>query len=196
MRSIAISVVAVLFVGSLLGLLLDQIHVRGGALSYANPWLAGQAWWVGPQFGIAFALLAAAALHLQLRLDRRGMARPGFGPGALLVAVAWFVAAYITSAVAWDQPWLVTVLLAGAMVLRAAAEPIDRVTWAVAVVIAVAGTGWEAWLSSLDGTFAYAETAGLPAPPWLPLLYVHGAPLVRAFMVLVMPRPRQRTDQA
>ena len=43
------------------GALCDQIHVQSGVLAYRKPRLARQAWWVGPQFGVAAIGMVDAA---------------------------------------------------------------------------------------------------------------------------------------
>lgn len=161
---------------------LDQIHVVGGALSYADPWLLEQAWWVGPQFGLAFAGLAMFALEMQLRFGDPA-AEPTPTPRVLL-QVGLFLAAYLVTGALHERPWVVTGVLAAALVVRLVAVRPDAASVLTMALLAVAGTLYEGTLSSVPGTFDYTTVVlGLPVPIWLPLLYAHGAPLLRSFMV-------------
>ena len=174
------SILLVLFVGTVVGPLLDQIHVQSGALDYEHPWLWGQAWWVGPQFGVAFAFLAATAVAVQHHLGTR---EPDMVPTARIVQqFAWFLAAYAATGLLWREPLLLALLLVAALAVRVATVRPDRPAIRTIMLLAVVGTAYEATLSAIPGTFGYADTSGLPVPVWLPLLYAHGAPLLRTFM--------------
>jgi len=172
-------ITAVFLASCIIGPALDQIHVIGGALSYAHPWLFGQAWWVGPQFGLAFAGICAASLLVQHHFGTRNpepthTARVG-------QQAAWFVAAYLTTGILWEHPWLVAALLAAGLLVRLASVRPDAASVRTILVLALAGTAYEALVASLPGTFDYTLTGGAPVPVWLPLLYAHGAPLLRTF---------------
>jgi hypothetical protein len=179
MQHPGLAFVALVFAAScVVGPMLDQIHVVSGALAYADPWLLGQAWWVAPQFGIAFALVAACSLLLARRPD----ARREVPASAVLVGqqVAWLRGAYLATGALWREPLLLAALLLGALAVRYVADRPDAMTIRITLLLALAGTAWEALLSSQPGTFDYAPTdIDTPAPIWLPLLYAHGAPLVR-----------------
>ena len=173
-------VLLVFVLGTVAGPLLDQIHVQSGALSYEHPWLWDQAWWVGPQFGLAFAFLAGTAVTVQHHLGSR---EPEMVPVARMAQqFAWFVAAYAATGLLWREPALLTVVLLGGLALRLASVRPDVPAVRTIVLLALVGTAYEATLSSIPGTFGYAETSGLPVPLWLPLLYAHGAPILRSFM--------------
>lgn len=172
-------IIGIFALSCVIGPLLDQIHVIGGALSYAHPWLLGQAWWVGPQFGLAFAGICAVALATQHWLGTRTpeptrTARIG-------QQVVWFVGAYLTTGALWDRPWLVAALLTIGLAIRFASVRPDVATVRTILLLALAGTAYEALVSSIPGTFDYSLTGAGPVPVWLPLLYAHGAPLLRTF---------------
>jgi hypothetical protein len=164
----------------LVGPALDQIHVVSGALTYAHPWFLDQAWWVGPQFGLAFAGVAALTLVIQhwFGADDPPVTRPVRAGQQL----AWLLAAYGATGLFWREPWLLTAGLLVGLLVRVAYERPDVATMRLIVVLALAGASYEALLSSVPGTFSYTVTNGAPVPPWLPLLYAHAAPLVRTFM--------------
>jgi hypothetical protein len=179
-RRALLIVVLVFAVSCVVGPALDQIHVVSGTLSYATPWLLGQAWWVGPQFGLAFAGLAAATLVVQQRFGTHHP--PVTGPVRAGQQLAWLLAAYLATGLFWREPLLLAAGLIVALFVRVAYERPDMASVRMIVLLALAGTAYEAALSSIPGTFHYTDPAGAPVPPWLPLLYAHAAPLVRTFM--------------
>jgi hypothetical protein len=155
--------------GLVLGPALDQIHVQTHALAYAHPWWLDQAWWVGPQFAVAFVAITIGVLAI----DRPGGPPPG--PVWIGSATALFVLAYAITGVGHRHEWLVfAVLLAGlAARMFAARHAPDPTLPRAAVMLAIGGSGYEALLSSLDGTFHYTVASLGPIPVWLPLLYMH-----------------------
>ncbi|MEO6866628.1 MAG: hypothetical protein ABI200_01250 [Gaiellales bacterium] len=180
MRPVLLVFLIVFLVSCIVGPMLDQIHVITGALSYAHPWLFDQAWWVGPQFGLAFASIAVSTLLIQLRF---GTPAPELeSTSTIAVQFVWFIAAYLTTGILHTKPVLVLALLAGALVIRTLIERPDVATIRIFVALALLGTAYEAIVSALPETFSYAQGGIFTAPIWLPLLYAHGAPLVRSFM--------------
>lgn len=169
----------VFLLGLFVGPLLDQIHVQAGVLSYEDPWLFGQAWWVGPQFGLAFAGLAAFAVAVQHNFGTR--APEPVSHARIGRQLVWFVAAYALTGLLWREPELLAIVLIAALGVRLISVRPDAPAVLTMVLLALAGTAYEATLSSLPGTFGYAETGAFPVPVWLPLLYAHGAPLLRSF---------------
>lgn len=179
MRHRILLILGVFAASCIVGPALDQIHVVGGALAYSDPWLLGQAWWVGPQFGLAFALICAVSLAVQHHLGNR---QPEPTPAPRIVQqLAWFLAAYLTTGILWERPWLLAGLLAIGLAIRVVSVRPDAAAVRTITLLALAGTAYEATLSSIPGTFDYTLTGQLPFPIWLPLLYAHGAPLLRTF---------------
>lgn len=166
--------------GLVAGPLLDQIHVQSGALTYEHPWRFDQAWWVGPQFALAFAGLAAFAVAVQHHF---GSTVPEPVPyTSVALQLAWFVAAYAVTGMLWREPELLAVVLIAALGMRLVSVRPDVPTVRTIVILALVGTAYEATLSSIPGTFGYTDPEWVPVPIWLPLLYAHGAPLLRSFM--------------
>lgn len=180
MRHRILLILGVSLASCVIGPALDQIHVVSGALWYAHPWLFGQAWWVFPQFGLAFAFICAVSLAVQ---HAYGTRTPTPTPAPRIAQqAAWFVAAYLTTGLLWEHPWTTTVLLAAGLAIRLVSVRPDAAAVRTIALLALAGTAYEAALSSIPGTFSYAlHGASLPVPVWLPLLYAHGAPLLRTF---------------
>jgi hypothetical protein len=150
----------------------DQIHVHAGVLSYSHPAFAGQAWWVPLQFALATLAICAGAWPFGVRLPEpsgRDLAR----------AAAWFVGAYAASAAFQRWPIALAVVYAVTWLIRVGLAPRSATVALYSLLLAAAGTGAEAAISS-TGAFAYARPDALLVPIWLPGLYLHGAPLALA----------------
>lgn len=171
---------ALFVVGSVGGAVCDQIHVQAGVLRYAHPSWLDQAWWVGPQFGLAAIAIVAMA---------RPFAPPTpTGPTASVVGphAAWFIAAYGASGLFHAHPGALATVYALAWVARLLPRPDgrlgrrdagDRVRAAgFAVLLALVGCAYEGTLSA-TGAFRYLHPDLYHVPVWLPGLYLHGAPL-------------------
>ena len=152
--------------GSIGGALLDQIHVRGGVLSYPKPDLARQPWWVAPQFGVGALLVDASA---------RPMARRA-APRSLAPDAAWFFASYLASGAFRRWPRMLAFAFLVTWMARVRREPVLA---GYSVALAAAGTAYESWWSS-TGAFSYSSPDVAGVPLWLPGLYLHGAPLALA----------------
>lgn len=156
--------------GSVGGALCDQIHVRGGVLRYRTPRVFGQAWWVAPQFGVAMLAVLRAARVAGGR-DRR---RPS--PRAYVVGAAWFLGAYLASAVFRRSPRALAGVLVALWFGRMARSPDRARVVPYSLLLALVGTAYESvWSSTGSFTYTQPDVAGVPL--WLPALYLHGAPL-------------------
>lgn len=160
--------VAVFAAGGLLCTLLDQLHVRTETLSYAHPDIAGQPWWVLPQFGVAsIAVVAGAAL---MTSKSGGVTRtPSWR--RLLASVAAFAGTYAASSYVNGYATLFVAASIGAWIALLAVRGDIKEALPVCVALAVGGPVYEGTLSS-TGAFAYhqADLAGVPL--WLPVLYL------------------------
>jgi hypothetical protein len=167
----------ILFVaGGLGGALCDQIHVRSGVLSYPDPVLAGQSWWVAPQFGLAVPVMLLAARRFAEAARR---ARSGAVRRELVTGGAWFLAAYGASGLWHGHPALLAAGYGVAWLARLAGRP-DRVPLAAwSILLALGGTFYEGTLAA-TGAFHYGRPDLYHVPIWLPGIYLHGAPLALA----------------
>ncbi len=163
----------VFVVGAVLGTLLDQLHVRGGVLSYPRPLLLGQAAWVPLLFGVAAVSLGV--LHRSLRralrgpmeLSTRGLVRDG----------GLFVIAYATSGFARVSSFALLSLFVLAYAVRVVVlrEPRHRILHALAC--AAIGIVAESVLVTV-GAFRHHVVDVWLVPFWLPGLYMHAAPFL------------------
>lgn len=153
--------------------LCDQIHVHTGVLFYDGPGLAGQAWWVPLEFGVASLAIYAIAWPVTSRLREPSN-------GALASALAWFFAAYVASGVFRGHPLALSAGYGLTWLARLAGRGDDAFRVATSsLVLAVAGVVVEGAVSA-TGAFRYANPDYLLVPMWLPGLYLHGAPLALA----------------
>jgi hypothetical protein len=169
---------AAALVGLVLGPTLDQIHVQTGTLSYAHPTWLEQAWWVAPQFAIAFAVIAAASLGI-LAQERSA---PTPSPGRVAWCIVAFVGAYAVTGLGHEHESLVLVALAAGLLARLVLERPDRAAANAISGLIVGGTAYEWALTSIPGTFDYAVASLGTVPSWLPLLYAHGGFAVVALL--------------
>ncbi len=173
MKWTAQSLVVAFVAGGIGGALCDQIHVQSSTLWYPHPWIAGQAWWVGPQFGIAVIAILTGATAFAQRM-RRTPATMDFVTGG-----AWFLGAYAASAVFGGHPAALLAIYLATFAARLAVNP-DRVpVLGFSLLLAIGGTLYEGTLSSLHG-FYYAHPDVYHVGMWLPGIYLHGAPLALA----------------
>ncbi len=162
----------------------DAFHVRTHTLSYPNPFLFGQAWWVFPGFLLVFLLmgylyvLAIGGLFIGMQARHsasRGSARE------MIEAAAAFIFVYFLSGYGNYDPALLSVIFYMAFLLRWLFS-YDR-AWLllIAVVMAVGGMLAEGAMSAL-GLVAYRHADVFNVPLWLGGLYLHGAFALREGM--------------
>ena len=174
---------AVFVLGGVAGALLDLIHVRTGPPSYPDSTWFGQPWWVIPEMGAA-ALLGPFGTIVSARVLRVGVRRD---VRAFAAASVWFAAAYWTSALLRDVPWLGALVLGGTWAARVAVSRDRSLLLVVSVGMAIAGTAVEMILTNA-GVFSYADPQMLGVAVWLPTLYAHAALLIVRITGLVAPR--------
>jgi hypothetical protein len=161
---------AIAAIGAAVGTGLDQLHVRGGAEVYAHASFAGQAWWVPPEFGLAYAAGVYGVTVL-------GRPQPDARSGRrLLGEVVWLGAIYsLTALIPERTSILMPLLVALALVRAQTLVELVRRNPIPAAMLVVGGPLLEAALSAAD-LFSYTTTQFLGLPAWLPFLYVHAVP--------------------
>jgi hypothetical protein len=155
---------AAMFVLGAVGItLLDQLHVRAGTTSYTDPTLAGQPWWVVPQFGLATVLGVLAA--------RPFLSREGGSGRQLGWRVVLFAGAYATTALLfrYSLPLLALLVLVWAAWVVVAGEPARTIVYCL--LFAMVGSAYEIALVAAD-LFAYGRPEVLGIQWWLPGLYL------------------------
>lgn len=161
----------VFIVGGVGGALLDQIHVRAHVLRYAHPDLAGQPWWVAPQFGIAVVAILVACVAIARRMVSSRDPMP-FVADAMV-----FVVAYVVTGALRRSPWAVAVILIVLWMGMLLVHRDRALLLASSVGLAVVGPVYESLLT-WAGAFHYTVTPlVLRDPAWLPLLYLNAGVL-------------------
>jgi hypothetical protein len=150
----------------------DHLHATHGVLWYTHPVVWDQAWWVP----LLFAGASLAAVGGATPIRRLFGARVTAPPSVRQVAgdgIAFIAAYAYTSFAPADRP-NVTLALLGAWWLSRVVR--DREPWLIAysLVMAVAGSAFEATWSAL-GFFAYHHPDIAGVPRWLPGIYLHVA---------------------
>ena len=170
--------------GSVLCTLLDQLHVRFGVLAYRDGSMFGQAPWVPSLFAVAtlFGLFGYLtwARKLGFRRDLLDGARDRWGTREAVWALAWMVVAYGVSGPlqGWPRGLLGVYLIT--FVLRSWSLRAPGLGWS-SLQFAVGGTMFESLLAS-TGAFHYRHPDLWGVPLWLPGVYLHATPLLRAVL--------------
>jgi hypothetical protein len=153
--------------GGIGGALCDQIHVQAGVLGYPHPFVADQAWWVAPQFGVAMLVILAATRPFALR--SRGRSRT-------VLDAALFVGAYGATGLFNRWPVALAAALLATWLVRVTIDEHPAVLVAFAAVLAAGGTLYEGALAG-TGAFHYTRPDLYHVPFWLPGIYLNGAAL-------------------
>ena len=176
-------------IGAIISTLCDKFHVMTNTLSYPNPFLFGQAWWVFPIFMLAFAAMALGYLklieYLPKSIDRSHSVTPcnseEFIQSSLMYALI-----YLLSGFASHFPILLCVLFYVSYLFRLASSHDRAFMLILSCLLALAGTLSEASLMAMDKAH-YTQPDFLGVPGWLPALYMHGTYALRdgvRFLVL------------
>ena len=153
------------------GAALDLLHTHLGVLSYREPWLFGQAWWVAPNFGIGFSIFLA----IGMLMTKRAIDLPTPRESELYRSGAIFAGAYLLSCFFSDHPWLMLLFFVAVFLGRAMRGPATKLFIAHALALAAMGTAFELALTS-TGAYWFHHPDVLTVPAWLPGLYLNGAP--------------------
>jgi hypothetical protein len=174
-------------VGAVLCTVCDHLHATNDVLSYPDPFVSSQSWWVPFLFfGASLASITGVGTVRKL-LAGKAVGKPGLF--RLTSDGIAFVTAYAFTAYGHTLPNVVLAVLALWWVARMLAlAEIDAaaVRWVVlfSLVTAVVGTGFEASWSAL-GFFHYHHADLVGVPRWLPGIYLHVAPLAVSFATFI-----------
>lgn len=169
---------------ALIATLCDANHVHTGTLSYPEPFLFGQAWWVYPGFVGAFLTMGFCYLQMTARLANRLPVAQSTAPGNLrdfAEAVIAFALVYLLSGFGNAEPVLLSVIFYGTFALRLLATYERGWLLVLAVVMAIGGMFAEGTLSAVGGV-NYRHVDIYHVPWWLGGLYMHGAFALREGM--------------
>lgn len=183
-------ILALALLAAVIATLCDANHVYTGTLSYPQPFMAGQAWWVFPGFVSAFLVMSVSYLWLSVRLPASLPVGDSTSPGNardFVEAVTAFAFVYLASGFGNQSPVLLSVIFYGTFALRWLASYERGWLLVLAVIMAIGGMAAEGALSALGGV-AYRHVDVFHVPWWLGGLYMHGAFALREGMRYVVYR--------
>jgi len=163
--------VVLALVGGLICTFGDHLHATHRVLAYPHIAFWDQAFWVGPLFAAASLACVLGARPFLGWARRRGEVRRPDVRQLAADGIGFFAAYAYTSFSPADQPNVTLAVLLIAFAVRVLAE--RRATWLVGycLLLAVAGSLFEAGLSS-TGAFYYHHP-DFVVPRWLPGIYLH-----------------------
>lgn len=179
-------------VAAALATLCDANHVYTQTLAYPEPFLFGQAWWVFPNFVLAFLAMGAGYYFLAPRLPASIPVQQSTAPGNVrdfVEASTAFALVYLASGLGNLHPVLLSVIFYGTFALRWLATYERGWMLLLATILGIAGMFAEGALGASGGV-AYRQVDIFHVPWWLGGLYVHGAFALREGMRFFVYRPR------
>jgi len=170
--------------GGLVATVCDGVHVHTHTLSYPEPFLFGQAWWVFPGFVLTFLFMGLAYLFISDRLPAgisRKKSASRRNTREFIEAVTAFALVYLLSGFGNFEPVLLSVIFYGTFVVRWLFS-YDRLWLLIlSVLLAIGGMLAEGAISA-TGLVAYRYVDVFHVPLWLGGLYMHGAFALREGM--------------
>ncbi len=163
--------------GACIATFCDGIHVYTQTLSYPDPFLFGQAWWVFPGFVLAFLFMGSAYYFIAGRLPSGVRVRQSVSRGSfreLIETATAFAFVYLTSGFGNTEPVLLSVIFYGTFLLRWLFSYERLWLLLLATIMAFGGMFAEGSLSAA-GWVAYRHVDVFHVPFWLGGLYMHGA---------------------
>ena len=170
-----------IFLFALLGAALttfcDGVHVHTQTLSYPDPFLFGQAWWVYPGFVLAFLFMGSCYVFFINRLPAVIPVQKSISQGNardFSETIMIFALIYLLSGFGNFDPVFLSVIFYGTFAARWLFS-YDRL-WLllIAVLMAIGGMFGEGVLAAA-GLVTYRHVDVFHVPFWLGGLYMHGA---------------------
>ena len=172
-----IKILGLVFLAALISTLCDANHVYTGALSYSSPAFLNQAWWVFPNFLLAFTVMSVFYSLFSYVFPRILQDHFSFQAGtaaAFLDNTVFFVLCYLLSGFAHAYPNLLSLILYLSFGLRLTVTYERGFLFTMAVLMAFGGHVVEGSLAAL-GQMQYSEPQIYHVPYWLGALYMNGA---------------------
>lgn len=170
--------------GAVVATVCDANHVLTGALSYPNPTIGGQPWWVFPGFTLAFLTMGVSYLamaHYSAQQVDVGQSTSHGSTTAFVEALILFAMVYIASGFGNHYPVVLSLLFYGTFLIRLAVTYEKGFLLLVAIVLAIGGMFAEGTMSKL-GLVYYREPEIYAVPWWLGAVYMHGGFALREGM--------------
>jgi len=183
-KNLYVTMLPLAVLAAVLATFCDAIHVHTHTLSYPDPWLFGQAFWVLPGFFVAFLSMAVGYFWLTPALPGALPTDKSTSAGAIgpcVEALITFGMVYLLSGFGNREPVLLSFVFYGAFALRLAVTYEKGFLLVLALILAVAGMFAEGLISAM-GQVSYREPEIFHVPFWLGALYMHGAFALREGM--------------
>jgi hypothetical protein len=163
--------------GAVLTTFCDGVHVHTQTLSYPDPFMFGQAWWVYPGFVMAFLCMESCYIFVVDHLPAGFSTQKSISPGNardFIEAVIIFAFIYLLSGFGNFDPVFLSIIFYGTFAARWLFS-YDRL-WLLlfSVLMAIGGMSGEGILSAA-GLVTYRHVDVFYVPFWLGGLYLHGA---------------------
>ncbi|RZG75053.1 hypothetical protein [Acinetobacter sp. WCHAc060025] len=162
----------------------DGYHVYTHTLSYPNPLLFNQAWWVFPSFFLAFSSMSINYLQLIHALPNTIATTESQTSGSLehlIESLILFVMVYLLSAFGNNDPSMLSIIFYSTFIIRLFFSYERIFLTIIAIILAIAGMFFEGLLSHFE-LVAYHHVDIFYVPWWLGGLYMHGAFALRSGM--------------
>ena len=169
---------------AIIATLCDANHVFTQTLSYPDPLLFNQAWWVFPGFFIAFTSMAITYLLLAHQLKSNLQVQQSTNKGsysAMIQDLSAFALAYLLSGFGNFHPDLLCLIFYGIFALRFIFSYERAWLLIVALLLAFGGMFFEGLLAQF-ALVQYREPDIFNVPYWLGGVYMIGAFALRSGM--------------
>ena len=170
--------------GAVVATLCDANHVLTGALSYPEPFILGQGWFVFPGFFFAFTFMALS-YHYAMQLfpmpviTAENMSDRIIGP--FVENLLFFMMIYLMSGFGNHYPFVLSVIFFGGFFLRLLFTYGRPFMLAFAILLGVGGMLVEGAMTKFN-LVHYREPEIFGVPYWLGGVYMHGALALREGM--------------
>lgn len=174
----------VAFMGAVVATICDGVHAFTGALSYPEPAMGIQAWWVFPGFCVAFMAIMVLYRVLTQLLAGVTPVEKSTSPGnarAFVETLTYFALVYFASGVGNEYTTTLLIIFTVLFVVRLATTYEPMWLLILATLLAIGGIAVEGALAAF-GLVTYRVEEIFYVPWWLGGLYLHGAFAVRESM--------------
>lgn len=169
-------------IGAIVSTLCDGNHVFTETLSYTYPYYFGQAWWVFPNFLVAFIVMSLGYYLTPVFLPESIDYSLSTSSGKLsefLDTTVIYILVYLMTGFAHHNPWLLAFILYGLFFVRLYASYERSFVFIVAILLAIGGNCVESTLA-LFGQMQYTNPNLYYVPIWLGSIYMHASFCLRA----------------
>ena len=170
--------------GAVVATICDANHVFTEALSYPEPFLFGQAWFVFPGFVVAFTFMGLNYLFAPSLFPKAATSSESTTEGSVSVFVEnllFFMMVYLLSGFGNYEPIILSVIFYASFLIRWFFTYERMFILLFAIVLGIGGMAVEGAMTQFD-LVHYREPEIFGVPFWLGGVYMHGALALREGM--------------